>query len=372
MEAAVKQANSAIANRRELHAALAPTGAWLFCWDDSRGCCPCRHSWHDREHRPRTGDQSWRIRAGTHVQHTVRTSGSGGPNVTHSRWTRPHPSKFQTPSYWVPCATPPLSPSKAETSAPGLHNVSYECDRLCFHGDGRPDRISHIHMSDVMKCCWPPCWRLVSKPERYPGPSQVGLVWARHREANTVDLGRRRCSKVSMSVIPVLGGGVGVRFGTPDSKHSNNPSNSVGIGLGGDVGTGVAGSKNLSKASRLSSPTGGVVTAAATIWSANTPPVRPRCILVKPSPVSGHLSAWLSNTRQQSTISRMGVSGGTLSRCRRKAHLSCPATNRSGMMRSRTVEPMSTKALTASVSSAMAKIDGSSPSIWAVLSNWRR
>ena len=39
--------------------------------------------------------------------------------------------------------------------------------------------------------------------------------------------------------------------------------------------------------------------------------------------------AWLSHIRQQSTISRMGVSGATLCTCWRKAQLSWPAINRS-------------------------------------------
>ena len=105
-------------------------------------------------------------------------------------------------------------------------------------------------------------------------------------------------------------------------------------------------------------------------------PVHPRCIhtsKVLSGPgltiLRAPVSAWLSHTRQQSTISWMGVSGGTLSRCRRKAQLSCPATNRSHIRQSRAVGPMSPKALTANVSSAMAKIDGSSHSFLAVLSN---
>ena len=141
--------------------------------------------------------------------------------------------------------------------------------------------------------------------------------------------GSRRCSRVPMSRSPVLGGGAGggADGGASDSKCCNN---SVSIGLEGGVGTGAVGSRRRINASRLSVLAGGVVT-AATIWSANTHSGLSTVYTGKA--LSGPaftilwvpVSAWLSHTRQRSTMSRMGVSGGTLSRCRRKAQLSCLA-----------------------------------------------
>ena len=57
-------------------------------------------------------------------------------------------------------------------------------------------------------------------------------------------------------------------------------------------------------------------------------------------------SAWLSQTLQRSTTSRIGL----LSKCRRKSQLSCPATNLSRISRNRTVCPLSPNAFTANVS----------------------
>ena len=71
-------------------------------------------------------------------------------------------------------------------------------------------------------------------------------------------------------------------------------------------------------------------------------------------------SAWLSQTLQWSTTSLIGVSGGTLSKYRRKSQLSCPATNLSRISRNRAVCPISPNAFTANVSNAVAKIVGSS------------
>ena len=165
---------------------------------------------------------------------------------------------------------------------------------------------------------------------------------------------------------PCLRCGVGFGAGTPTSRHCSKLSNSVGIGLGGETGTDGDGSNHLSKVSSWS----GTSYPPPSGRPAHTP-VRPGCIPVKSSLSPGLIilwrpvSAWLSHTRQWSTIPRMGVSGGKQSRCQRKAQWSCPATNRSCRRRSRAVGPMSPKALTANVSNAMAKIDGSSP----VLSN---
>ena len=72
------------------------------------------------------------------------------------------------------------------------------------------------------------------------------------------------------------------------------------------------------------------------------------------------------------TISRIGVSGGTLSKCRRNSQLLCPATNRSLMIRSRAVWLMSPNGLIANVSNSVAKMDWSSPDVRVVRSNWRR
>ena len=52
----------------------------------------------------------------------------------------------------------------------------------------------------------------------------------------TGTLRSRHCSKVSMSVILVLGGVVGCGAGTPASRRCNKLSNYVGIGLGGGAG----------------------------------------------------------------------------------------------------------------------------------------
>ena len=71
------------------------------------------------------------------------------------------------------------------------------------------------------------------------------------------------------------------------------------------------------------------------------------------------VSAWLSHTLHMSTISRMGVSGGTLSRCRRRAQFGWPAMNRSRISRVLVLGPISPNALTVSVSSATANFDGS-------------
>ena len=84
------------------------------------------------------------------------------------------------------------------------------------------------------------------------------------------------------------------------------------------------------------------------------------------------VSTWLSHTLHLSTISQMGVSGGTLSRCRRRSQFGWLAMNRSRIRRVLVFGPISPKVLTASVSSAKANFDGSSPSCLTVLSNWRR
>ena len=149
-----------------------------------------------------------------------------------------------------------------------------------------------------------------------------------------------------MLVIPVLGGGVGFVAGTPASNRFYRLSNSVGISLGGDAGTNEVGSNGLSKVSSCSVIAGGTVT-VTTIRSSNPHPGSSTVYIDRALPGCGLLnlrasvSAWLSHTRQLSTISRIGVSGGTLSKCRCKAQLSWPATNRSRIMRSHAVWPMS-------------------------------
>ena len=80
-------------------------------------------------------------------------------------------------------------------------------------------------------------------------------------------------------------------------------------------------------------------------------------------------SAWLSRTRHRSTTSLIGVSGETLSKCRRRSQLLWPAINLSRISRSRAVCPMSPKALTANISKAVATIAGSSPIVLVVRSN---
>ena len=131
--------------------------------------------------------------------------------------------------------------------------------------------------------------------------------------------GSKNISKVSIPVIPVWGGRVGVGASTPDSKILI----SVGIGRVGGVGTGAVGSKRLSNASRSPGSTGRAVTAATTrsagMHAASSTVYTGRAlsgagftILRMP------MHTWLSHTLHRSTVSRMGVSGGTLSRCRRR------------------------------------------------------
>ena len=88
--------------------------------------------------------------------------------------------------------------------------------------------------------------------------------------------------KVSVSVIPVLGGVVGFGAGTPASKCCNKLSSSVGIGLGGGVSTDGVGSNRFSKVSNWS---GAPVERSQPSPSGHPThtPVRPRCIPVKPS-----------------------------------------------------------------------------------------
>ena len=117
----------------------------------------------------------------------------------------------------------------------------------------------------------------------------------------------------------------GLQVGNSASKHCNKLSNSVGIGFGGGVSTDGAGSNRLSNVSNWSGTTGGTVT-AATIRSSSPHPgsstVYTGKVLFGPglTILRALVSAWLSHTRQRSTISRMGVSGGTLSRCRHNCH----------------------------------------------------
>ena len=80
-------------------------------------------------------------------------------------------------------------------------------------------------------------------------------------------------------------------------------------------------------------------------------------------------SAWLSQTLQRSTTSLIGVSRGTLYKCRRKSQLSCPAINLSRISHSWAVCPLSPNAFAANVSNAVAKFAGSSPTFLVVHSN---
>ena len=87
---------------------------------------------------------------------------------------------------------------------------------------------------------------------------------------------------------------------------------------------GVVGSKRLNNSSRSAVPTEGAVTAATT-WSASTnagsfTTYTGRALSgVGFTILRSSASAWLSHTLHLSTISRIGVSGGTLSRCRCRA-----------------------------------------------------
>ena len=68
-----------------------------------------------------------------------------------------------------------------------------------------------------------------------------------------------------------------------------------------------------------------------------------------------------SPTHDNSLLCPPWESGPELSRCRRSAHSGCPSMNRSRTICSWIRGSISTNALRASVSSSMAKIDGSSP-----------
>ena len=84
-------------------------------------------------------------------------------------------------------------------------------------------------------------------------------------------------------------------------------------------------------------------------------------------PLAG--SAWLSQMRQRSTTFLIGVSGGALSKCRRKSQLLWPAINLSRISRSQAVCPISPNTFTASISKVVAKFAGSSPDVLMVRSN---
>ena len=75
------------------------------------------------------------------------------------------------------------------------------------------------------------------------------------------------------------------------------------------------------------------------------------------------VSAWLSHTLHLLTIYRMGISGGTPSRCRRRSQFEWPVMNRSQIRRVQAFGPIPPKALTASVSSATVLTDPRCP-IW--------
>ena len=68
-------------------------------------------------------------------------------------------------------------------------------------------------------------------------------------------------------------------------------------------------------------------------------------------------------------MSHIGVSGDTLSKCRRSAQLSCPVINRSRTNLRRARWLISPKAFRDSVSNSVANIDGSVPAVQVTLSN---
>ena len=94
--------------------------------------------------------------------------------------------------------------------------------------------------------------------------------------------------------------------------------------------------------------------------SARSPHAPAEPCLASASQLSGHQYRHGSHTL-------MRVSGGTLSRCRRKVLFGWPA-----MSRSRIIRVLAFGPLTARVSSATANFDGSSPSCRTVFLHWRR
>ena len=196
----------------------------------------------------------------------------------------------------------------------------------------------------------------------------------RGRGVGTGFPGSRLLSKVSKSEFPAVGTGMGCRAWEHANKHCNNCSTVRSSGFGTRAGTAVSTSNNRSN---WSGGDGWAVTAAT--LSSSLPLSESLTIYVGNVWVGPDLLArrtyefaWLSQTRHWSTMSRNGVSGGTLSKCRCNSKVLCPATNRSRMIRSRAVWPMSPKALITNVSNSVEKMDGSSPDVRVVRSNWRR
>ena len=90
-------------------------------------------------------------------------------------------------------------------------------------------------------------------------------------------------------------------------------------------------------------------------------------------PIRGRISGsqCLSHIRQLSTISIIGVLGPKLSKCLRSERSACPSMKRSRTICNWIFRATSINALRASVSSSIAKIDGSSPGCRATRWNWR-
>ena len=72
-------------------------------------------------------------------------------------------------------------------------------------------------------------------------------------------------------------------------------------------------------------------------------------------------SEWLSQTRQLSTISPIGVPGAKPSNCLRSAHCSCPSMNLSRIIVSRACSFMSPNPCIANMPRSVAKVAGSNP-----------
>ena len=131
--------------------------------------------------------------------------------------------------------------------------------------------------------------------------------------------GNRHFNIASISVCAARGGGA--CSGKSGSRRFSIVSIPVAAERGGGACAGTAGRRRFSITSRSANPTEGPVTAATTCSvgpSAGSLTAYTSLALsgVSFTTLRSSVSAWLSHTH--TTISRMGVSGGTQSRCRRR------------------------------------------------------
>ena len=175
---------------------------------------------------------------------------------------------------------------------------------------------------------------------------------------------------VAQSLWVVTGRGCGACVSVTRSRRFSIASIPVCAERGGAAYAGTFSSRRFSIASSSANPTEGPVTVAVGT-SVGSPHTAAEPSLPLVSQLSGHRCRHGSPTLyicQQ----YLRVSGGTLSRCRRRVQFGWPAMNRSRISWVLAFRPISPKALTASVSIATANCYGSSLSYWTVFSNWRR